>query len=135
MALLDLVMPELDGYALADRVRATTSGADLPIVILSSVGSRDRLGTEVEPHADPMVVRLTEAAQRLVLVDREGEVATADQSMFVERAQTSGVPVPSTPHAHELLGQRVGEDEGHHGFGDDGGGADTPSSVANRGRT
>ncbi len=42
LALLDLLMPDMDGYALADRIRATPAGALLPIVILSSVGSRDR---------------------------------------------------------------------------------------------
>ncbi len=42
VALLDLNMPELDGYTLADRIHASATGADTPIVILSSVGSRDR---------------------------------------------------------------------------------------------
>ncbi len=42
VALLDLNMPELDGYTLADRIHASASGAATPIVILSSVGSRDR---------------------------------------------------------------------------------------------
>jgi CheY-like chemotaxis protein len=35
-------MPELDGYALADRIKASASGATTPVVILSSVGTRDR---------------------------------------------------------------------------------------------
>ncbi len=42
VALLDLNMPELDGYTLADRIHASATGAAIPIVILSSVGSRDR---------------------------------------------------------------------------------------------
>ncbi len=42
VALLDLNMPELDGYTLADRIHASATGAATPIVILSSVGSRDR---------------------------------------------------------------------------------------------
>ena len=41
VALIDLMMPELDGYALAERIRASTAGS-VPIVILSSVGTRDR---------------------------------------------------------------------------------------------
>jgi signal transduction histidine kinase/CheY-like chemotaxis protein len=41
VVLLDLLMPELDGYALADRIRATPAGAGVPIVVLSSVGNRD----------------------------------------------------------------------------------------------
>ncbi|MCJ7710996.1 MAG: response regulator, partial [Chloroflexi bacterium] len=42
VALLDLLMPELDGYALADRIRASAAGAQVPVIILSSVGARDR---------------------------------------------------------------------------------------------
>ena len=42
VALIDLMMPELDGYALADRIRASVGGARVPVVILSSVGTRDR---------------------------------------------------------------------------------------------
>ena len=42
VALVDLAMPDMDGYTLAAAVRALPAGADLPVVILSSVGHRDR---------------------------------------------------------------------------------------------
>jgi GAF domain-containing protein/CheY-like chemotaxis protein len=42
VAILDLHMPELDGLALATAVHATDAGATTPVVILSSLGVRER---------------------------------------------------------------------------------------------
>ena len=42
IAILDLHMPELDGLALATALHATETGARTPVVILSSLGVRDR---------------------------------------------------------------------------------------------
>jgi len=42
IALIDIAMPEMDGYALAERLHAAPGAASLPIVVLSSVGNRDR---------------------------------------------------------------------------------------------
>ena len=42
LAILDLHMPELDGVALATAIRAADAGASTPVVILSSLGIRDR---------------------------------------------------------------------------------------------
>ena len=50
IALFDLLMPELDGLELADRLRAAEGAAKrapMPVVILSSVGMRDREGAAV----------------------------------------------------------------------------------------
>jgi CheY-like chemotaxis protein len=45
VAILDMRMPEMDGVALAKRVRATPGGRELPLVLCSSLGRRE---TEVE---------------------------------------------------------------------------------------
>ncbi len=42
VALIDIAMPEMDGYALAERLHAIAAAASLPVVVLSSVGHRDR---------------------------------------------------------------------------------------------
>ncbi len=47
IAILDLHMPELDGLALATALRATEAGGRMPVVILSSLGVRDRPTDEV----------------------------------------------------------------------------------------
>src|SRR5439155_17055903 len=45
VALVDLHMPEIDGLELA--ARAAAAGISVPILILSSIGARDREGAEV----------------------------------------------------------------------------------------
>ncbi len=47
VALIDIAMPEMDGYALAERLHAMKGSADLPIVVLSSVGNRDREAPDI----------------------------------------------------------------------------------------
>ena len=42
MAILDLHLPDLDGVALAAAIRDASAGAAAPIVILSSLGMRER---------------------------------------------------------------------------------------------
>ncbi len=42
LAILDMHMPELDGIALATAIRSTEVGAATPVVVLSSVGVRER---------------------------------------------------------------------------------------------
>jgi signal transduction histidine kinase/DNA-binding response OmpR family regulator len=47
VALIDIAMPEMDGYTLAERLHASKSAAAIPIVVLSSVGNRDREAADV----------------------------------------------------------------------------------------
>jgi CheY-like chemotaxis protein len=47
LAVVDLHMPELDGIALAGAVHAAEAGAALPVVILSSLGVRDRASEDI----------------------------------------------------------------------------------------
>ena len=44
VAVLDLMMPEMDGYELAARIRTRPQTADLPLVLLTSVGRKDVQG-------------------------------------------------------------------------------------------
>ncbi len=50
IALVDLHMPELDGYELADAARAALGTATPPVVILSSLGVHDRMSPAVQAH-------------------------------------------------------------------------------------
>jgi CheY-like chemotaxis protein len=47
VALIDIAMPEMDGYALAERLHALKATASMPIVVLSSVGNRDREAPDI----------------------------------------------------------------------------------------
>ncbi|HEX2089388.1 MAG TPA: response regulator [Actinomycetota bacterium] len=44
VAVLDLMMPEMDGYELAARIRTRPQTSDLPLVLLTSVGRKDVQG-------------------------------------------------------------------------------------------
>jgi CheY-like chemotaxis protein len=47
LAILDFHMPELDGVELAEAIHETTSERPVPVIVLSSVGTRERRSTAV----------------------------------------------------------------------------------------
>src|SRR5262249_19609786 len=65
LVLLDLQMPELDGGAAAALIRATPRSASLPLVLLSSMGSR---GTAQELQARGFAAALTKPVRRAALL-------------------------------------------------------------------
>jgi two-component system sensor histidine kinase/response regulator len=61
LALLDRLMPGMDGLELAERIRSDTLLAELPLVLLTSLGARD-------DHASPAIVScLTKPVRMSVL--------------------------------------------------------------------
>jgi CheY-like chemotaxis protein len=69
LVLLDLQMPDLDGAATARRLRADDETHDVPIVILSSMGSgRTGLDTDIGPI--PVLSKPVKEAQLLDVVGR-----------------------------------------------------------------
>jgi signal transduction histidine kinase/DNA-binding response OmpR family regulator len=89
IALIDMDMPEMDGYVLAERLHALAAAASIPIVVLSSVGHRDReapdiaafLTKPVKPSAlhDALVTVLL--GRELAAPTRATERATVDAEM------------------------------------------------------
>ena len=64
LAILDMQMPGMDGASLARSMRTTAHGRDLPLIVLSSLGSR----TELFPEPDK-VVRITKPIKPAALAD------------------------------------------------------------------
>jgi GAF domain-containing protein/CheY-like chemotaxis protein len=91
IALIDIDMPEMDGYALAERLHAVEAAASMPIVVLSSVGHRDReapdiaafLTKPVKPSAlhDALVTVLL--GRELATPTRAAERPTVDAEMGI----------------------------------------------------
>jgi signal transduction histidine kinase/CheY-like chemotaxis protein len=74
LAILDMVMPEMDGLDLAARMRAMCPAADMPIVFLSSIGRTEILtlarerGLDAEEMAQGFLTKPAKAAQLLARI-------------------------------------------------------------------
>jgi adenylate cyclase len=67
IALLDIVMPEMDGYELCRRIRSTPATEFLPIVMITASGSEQRLAA-LEAGADDFVVKPFDKSELLARV-------------------------------------------------------------------
>jgi CheY-like chemotaxis protein len=79
VALVDLVMPEIDGLQFAERVAAERADGTLPVIILSSFGLRDREGVGVAAW-------LAKPVKPSALHDALANVLLGPSSVMVERA-------------------------------------------------
>jgi CheY-like chemotaxis protein len=73
IVLADLRMPELDGLALAAAIRRAHPAGDLPVVILSSLGQRER-------GAEAVAAVLTKPVKPAALYDTVARVLTGRES-------------------------------------------------------
>jgi CheY-like chemotaxis protein len=92
LAILDYAMPVMDGVQLALALRQLPGGRDLPMVLLSSIGRRDRSQEKVFAAILTKPIRSAALAQVLgqVLAPGEREDAGTDAAL-------SHVPQPSRP--------------------------------------
>ena len=67
IVLLDIVMPEIDGYEVCRRLRADPATSFLPIVMITASGSQERIGA-IEAGADDFVVKPFDQAELLARV-------------------------------------------------------------------
>ncbi len=79
VALVDLVMPEIDGLQFAERVAGLRADGSLPVIILSSFGLRDREGVGVAAW-------LAKPVKPSALHDALANVLLGPSSIAVERA-------------------------------------------------
>lgn len=55
--LLDLMMPEIDGYQVTEQVRRTISHEEMPIVILSALNANDDISKAMSLGADEFITK------------------------------------------------------------------------------
>jgi len=67
IVLLDIVMPEIDGYEVCRRLRADPATSFLPVVMITASGSQERIGA-IEAGADDFVVKPFDQAELLARV-------------------------------------------------------------------
>jgi PAS domain S-box-containing protein len=86
VALLDVQMPAMDGYELAQCIRSSHSAAQLPILVLTSQGTDSHRSQELG------------VAQTLSKPIKAAQLMTALSRVF-ERASAPAVPAPAQPIA------------------------------------
>jgi signal transduction histidine kinase/DNA-binding response OmpR family regulator len=92
VAVLDMMMPEMDGLVLAAEIRSRRSGRDLPLLLLSSVGPLHRAQwAELFSAQVPKPFKASQLYNTLVqlLTANEAEADTAQPA-------TDGTPAPSS---------------------------------------
>ena len=70
LALLDVHMPEMDGFALVEQIRASLPGAGTPILMLSSADQADEIRRCRELAVDAYVVKPVTQDSLLVAIGR-----------------------------------------------------------------
>jgi putative two-component system response regulator len=63
LVLLDLVMPGLDGFEVCRRLRTDAIGADIPVIMLTSMASRDDRLAAVEAGANDFIAKPVEETE------------------------------------------------------------------------
>ena len=76
--LTDLLMPEVSGFELVDRLAADPATRDVPVIVLTAL--------------DLSEVQRERLAQRVLLTARKGDVTSAEVLVAVERAAEGGKP-------------------------------------------
>jgi diguanylate cyclase (GGDEF)-like protein len=108
LALLDLMMPGLDGFTVLKRLRSAPATADLPVIILTAAGEVDDKLKGIELGANDYVTkpfRIGELQHRVeVVLAQKREAAEA---VAVEEPEDSLNGVGTFPQLKETLGYEV----------------------------
>jgi len=120
VAVLDVRMPDMDGFTLAERIRDQADGAELPIVMLSSIHQRDepvelanttwlRKPVKQENLYDALNVALHESGTDEAPDTDASEETTADASdpLQILLAEDDSVNQQMATHLVEQLGHDV----------------------------
>jgi two-component system cell cycle response regulator CtrA len=113
LVLLDVVMPEMDGYEVCRRIRSNESTEFLPVVMITASGSEQRLNALLagaddfitKPfHKAEMAARINAVVRRSrghsQSIIRTGAIAL---NIDTRSAEVSGVPVHLTPSEYKVL--------------------------------
>lgn len=96
LAILDHMMPEMDGEELASLLKHDPAAKDLPLILLTSMGLSNT--TVRGGKSDPFSARLSKPAQPSLLLDTLTSVALsrANEDDAAPQAQPQGTPDPDT---------------------------------------
>lgn len=110
LALLDLMMPKVDGFEVLRRVRASPATSALPVILLTAAGEVDDKIKAIELGADDYVTKPFRIAdlQRRIEAALDKRRALLDRSAAGDEAQTDPLTgVGTYPQLKEALGYEV----------------------------
>ena len=111
LVLTDVMMPELDGYGLLERLRADDATRHIPVVMLTARAERDARRRALRLGVDDYLVKPFDArhlsatlAALLAAAPLKEEASTVDPSVAVHASSppASSLPVPAPVAEHEL---------------------------------
>ncbi len=110
LVLLDIVMPEMDGYEVCRILRADPSTQMLPIVMLTSSGDQDKVRS-IEAGADDFIARpldhqeLVARVKSLLRIKQYHDTITAQAEELAELNRTLESRVQAQVHELDRLGR------------------------------
>ena len=96
LVLLDLVMPGMDGFEVCRRLRSDAIGADIPVIMLTSMASRDDRLAAVEAGANDFIAKPVEETEFRIRAASLLKLKDAQDSLKGQQA-----------HLEELVRQRT----------------------------
>lgn len=109
LIVLDLMMPDMDGYDLIKRLRAETTTAHIPILVITARGQAADKQAALEAGANGYLRKpidpkeLTAQVQELLTRRPTGLLPSADSTVMLEED-----PAKKLAHLHTVLGLRGG---------------------------
>jgi putative two-component system response regulator len=87
LILLDVMMPGIDGYQVAQRVRADASYRDLPIIMVTSLDSREDRVHAVQAGANDFIAKPVERTELLVRLSSQLKLKDAQDALKRHQAE------------------------------------------------
>lgn len=100
LAILDLMMPGMDGFELASAIKADLTIARTPLVMLTSYGER---GSNAMARANGIAAYLTKPVRQSSLFETLARVAGGAPSLAAFEKSISEAPVSATAMSHKLI--------------------------------
>ncbi|HEV8579834.1 MAG TPA: HD domain-containing phosphohydrolase [Thermoanaerobaculia bacterium] len=87
LILLDVMMPGIDGYEVAQRVRANAAFADLPIIMVTALDSREDRVRAVQAGASDFIAKPVEKTELLVRLASQLRLKEAQDALRRSQAE------------------------------------------------
>src|ERR1700694_2281843 len=87
LMLLDVMMPGLDGYEVARRVRADPRTADLPIILVTALDSREDRVKAIQAGASDFIAKPVDKSELLVRIATQLKLKAAQDALKRSQAE------------------------------------------------